>query len=160
MDKNRRAELKAEAKRRLAEEESQRKSAGDAAIPVPLAHPHWGRYYKENTLRERLIQANRSAALSGKRIGLDLAYFPLGAAVNGREYTVDLEYFRCVSCSDLLPVAPVLRLQCSCGSISHGPTEVGRPLGTPTGAERVRVLARAPVLRWWHVSRWLGKVWL
>ena len=160
MDRDRRAELKAEAKRRLAEEASSRKAAGDATIPVPQAHPYWGRYYRENTLRERLIQANRSTVLPGRRIGLDLVYFPLGAAPDGREYTVALEYFRCVSCNDLLPVAPDRGLRCSCGSIAHGSTEVGLPLRTPAGSERVRVLAKAPMLRWWHVSRWLGRVWL
>jgi len=160
MEKDRREKLKAEARRRLAEEEAARKAAGDAAIPVPLAHPYWGRYYRENTLRERLIQANRSTVLPGQRIGLDLVYFPLGAAPVGREYTVDLEYFRCVSCSDFLPVAPDRSLQCSCGSIAHGPMEVGLPLRTPAGSERVRVLAKAPILHWWQVSRWLGRVWL
>lgn len=86
-------------------------------IPCRWRIPTGGRYYRENTLRQRLIQANRSTVLPGKRIGVDLVCFPLGAAPDGREYTVDLKYFRCVVCSDLFPVAPDRGLHCSCGSI-------------------------------------------
>ena len=159
MDKERRKALKAEAKHLLGAEEARRKEALAESIPVDQKDPDWGAYYRENTLRERLIQSNRSRVLSGARVGFDLLWFPMRSTPDDRDLA-DVDYFRCLSCSDLIPLAPRKRLRCGCGSLTHGPLALGAPVDTPQSAEMVRVLAKAPPRKWWQVWRRLGFVWL
>src|SRR5262245_27455484 len=121
--------------------------------------PDWGRYFKENTLRERRISANRRRVLSGRRLGVDLACVALRPAADGRDVAVAGDYLRCLTCSDLIPVAARRRLRCSCRAVRHGPLPLGGDLHTPPNVEKVAVSALAPLLKWWQIGRRLGLLW-
>ena len=86
MEKERRRELKTAAKQQLAAESGRLKAALADAIPVSLDDPDWGRYYKENTLRERRLRSNRLRVLSGKRLGRDLLALPTRLSADGRDW--------------------------------------------------------------------------
>ena len=58
-------------------------------------------------------------------------------------------YFRCLACSDLVPVAARRPLSCSCSCVTQRPLHLGAPMETPQNAELVKVLAKAPLMSWW-----------
>lgn len=163
MDKERRKKLKAEAKEQLARESRELNEALDEAIPVGHGHPDWGRYFTENTLREKKIAANRTRVLSGGRLGRDLSAVPMRPSADGVEYATERTYLRCRACSDLLPTTASRQLRCGCGATTITPSTRASATEVEGSAELVQVLAKAPPIAWWHIGRRLGwslSVWL
>lgn len=153
MDKSRRKQLKAEAKRILEQESATLEEALRDAIPVDIHHPDWGAYFTENTLRERQLKWNTRWVIRAARIRSDILYIPERPPVDGTEMAIEGSYLRCFICSDLLPVVTSTRVHCSCGSLSFGPIPEGVYVEIPQSSGMVKVLAKAQPFRWWQPWR-------
>jgi hypothetical protein len=162
MDKARRKQLKAEAKRTLDSESAQLTKTLENAIPVGIHEPDWADYYAENTLRERCIRRNRRSIIRAGRVGKDILF--VAERLPNRDTVMASEgaYIRCFLCSDLLPMVSARRLGCTCGQLCVGSIPSGAEVQLPQNAGVVRVFAKAQPFRWWQVWRrwkWWPRLW-
>lgn len=153
MDKQRKRELKAQARQTMKEESEQLERALAESIPVDIQHPEWGRYYKRVVTEERRLRDNTTQVFRGHLVGRSISVVNSRTHADGRLLPVPGLYFMCDGCSDLIPLAASRRLACSCGRLSHGPVaavEVFQPIA---GTKIVKLIPITRLRRWWEFWR-------